>query len=508
MLKFLRSPGFAALFSGFLTAASVCYLNIVLIWVCFVPLFIFSDRLTVKNAFKVGCYFGGAVAIAGFYWMIPGAERFTGSSILYGIIVFGISGCFFSLFFGSLTCCFSLLKTGKNTRYATFANALIMASIFCIGEALLTYVSSGFPWFDFHAGYALSANLYAIQPAAFFGVHVLSFVVLLVNYLCAVYISKKKWGQLLIPLGIIVFYFLSGYLILRNFEDNFQPGKTVSIAILSENIAPEIKWNDNTGNALAEKLMNMSRQATELKPDIALWSESAIPWTYRKDDDLVNAILKITKPGNITHILGINTEAGGSDIVYNSAYCITPDGQVTGRYDKQVLLSLIEKPLDGAVIPFMSSGGFTAKTGEFSAPLNTPFGKAGIIICNESAVPETAYNAANEGAGFLCNMSNDGWFNDTYIVGLHFYNARLRAVETRKDMVVNSNNGYSGVIKASGAIAMQERSTQPLVKLVAVNENHVKTLVSHCPWLFIYFCLGVIFIACAVNCRPAKKAAQ
>ena len=181
MLKFLRSPGFAALFSGFLTAASVCYLNIVLIWVCFVPLFIFSDRLTVKNAFKVGCYFGGAVAIAGFYWMIPGAERFTGSSILYGIIVFGISGCFFSLFFGSLTCCFSLLKTGKNTRYATFANALIMASIFCIGEALLTYVSSGFPWFDFHAGYALSANLYAIQPAAFFGVHVLSFVVLLVN---------------------------------------------------------------------------------------------------------------------------------------------------------------------------------------------------------------------------------------------------------------------------------------------------------------------------------------
>ena len=173
-----------------------------------------------------------------------------------------------------------------------------------------------------------------------------------------------------------------------------------------------------------------------------------------------------------------------------------------------MLLSLIEKPLDGAVIPFMSSGGFTAKTGEFSAPLNTPFGKAGIIICNESAVPETAYNAANEGAGFLCNMSNDGWFNDTYIVGLHFYNARLRAVETRKDMVVNSNNGYSGVIKASGAIAMQERSTQPLVKLVAVNENHVKTLVSHCPWLFIYFCLGVIFIACAVNCRPAKKAAQ
>ena len=437
MLKFLRSPDFAALFSGFLTAVSVCYLNIVLIWVCFVPLFIFLNRLTAKNAFKAGLYFGAAIAIAGFYWMIPGAERFTGSSIIYGIIVFVISGCFFSLFFGLITLCFSLLKIDKITPYATTANAVLIACVFCISEAFLTYVSSGFPWFDFHAGYALSANLYAMQPATFFGVYILSFVVLLVNYLCSVFISNKQYIKLIIPAAVIAIYFLSGYIILKNFENNLQPGKSVNIAILSENIAPEIKWNENTGNALAERLMNMSRQAIDLRPDIALWSESAIPWTYRKDDDLVNAIVKITKPQNITHLLGINTEANGSDIVYNSAYCITPDGHVTGRYDKQVLLSLIEKPLGGEVIPFMSSGGFTAKTGEFSAPLNTPFGKAGIIICNESAVPATAYHAANQGAVFLCNMSNDGWFNDTYIVGLHFYNARLRAVETRKDMVVN-----------------------------------------------------------------------
>jgi apolipoprotein N-acyltransferase len=505
MLKFLRSAAFMALLSGFLTAVAVCYINIVLIWVCFIPLFIFLNHLTAKKAFIAGLDFGGAIAIAGFYWMIPGAERFTGSSIIYGIIVFVISGCFFSLFFGLITWCFSLLKIDKNANYATPANAILIACIFCIGEALLTYVSSGFPWFDFHAGYALSANLYAVQPAGFFGVYILSFVVLLVNYLCTVFISKKQWTKLFIPAGIITIYFLSGYFILQNFENNLQPSKTVNIAILSENIAPEIKWNDNTGNALAERLMNMSRQATDLKPDIALWSESAIPWTYRKDDDLVNAILKITKPASITHILGINTEAGGSNMVYNSAYCITPNGNVTGRYDKQVLLSLIEKPLSGAIIPFMSSAGFTAKTGEYSAPLNTPFGKTGIIICNESAVPATAYNAIKGGAGFLCNMSNDGWFNNTYIVGLHFYNARLRAVETRKDMVVNSNNGYSGLIKASGAIAMQERSNQPLVKLVTVDENHIKTLASSCPWLFTYFCLGVLIIACAMKLRKVKK---
>lgn len=491
MIQLLRSSAFMALLSGFLTAIAICYTNIVLIWVCFIPLFILLHHLSPKEGFKAGLYFGGAVAIAGFYWMIPGAERFTGSSILYGIIVFAISGCFFSLFFGLITLCFSLLKTAKNA----VADAILMACIFCMGEALLTGISSGFPWFDFHAGYALSANLYAIQPAAFFGVYILSFVVLLVNYLFAIFISKKQLIKLFIPAGIIAVYFLCGYFILQNFNSNLQPGKAVNIVILSENIIPEVKWNDETGNALAERLMDMSRQATDLKPDIALWSESAIPWTYRRDDDLVNAIIKITEPANITHILGINTAAGDSNIVYNSAYCLAPNGDVKGRYDKQVLLSLIEKPLGSAVIPFMSSEGFTAKTGQYSGALNTPFGKAGIIICNESAVPTTAYNAVNDGAGFLCNISNDGWFNNTYIVGLHFYNARLRAVETRKDMVVNSNNGYSGLIKASGVVVMQERSNQPLVKPVSVNANHIKTLASGYQWLFIYFCMGISVIA-------------
>jgi apolipoprotein N-acyltransferase len=191
--------------------------------------------------------------------------------------------------------------------------------------------------------------------------------------------------------------------------------------------------------------------------------------------------------------------------VYNSAYCLAPNGNVTGRYDKQVLLSMIEKPLGSAIIPFMSNEGFTAKTGVYSGALNTPFGKVGIIICNESAVPATAYNAIKDGAGFLCNMSNDGWFNNTYIVGLHFYNARLRAVETRKDMVVNSNNGYSGLIKASGVVVMQERSNQPLVKPVTVNENHIKTLASDSQWLFIYFCLGVIMIAAAIKVIKQKR---
>ena len=232
---------------------------------------------------------------------------------------------------------------------------------------------------------------------------------------------------------------------------------------------------------------------------MALWSESAIPWTYRKDDDLIKAILNITDPARITHVMGINT-AYKENIVFNSAYCILPGGEVAGRYDKQHLLSFIEKPLNGLMLPFFSSKGYSAITGqEHSSPVMTPYGKAGFLICNEAALPAAAANQVSQGAEFLMNMSNDGWFNDTYIVRLHFYYARLRAVESRKDIAVNCNNGFSGLIKASGDIEEKEESTEPFVKMVTVQPNKYITMASLYPGIFKYACAVYIVILCFLS---------
>jgi apolipoprotein N-acyltransferase len=78
-------------------------------------------------------------------------------------------------------------------------------------------------------------------------------------------------------------------------------------------------------------------------------------------------------------------------------------------------------------------------------------------------------------------------------VKLHFYCARLRAVATRKDVVVNSNNGYSGLIKASGEIDTMERSEDPFVKIVPVQSNDIVSAATKFPNLFLYLC--AFFIA-------------
>lgn len=411
------------------------------------------------------------------------------------------------MFFAFLFFVFSFLRISRSSQRETL-NGFLIAAIFCAAEFLLTFISTGFPWFDFHAGNAIAGNLYAIQPAAFFGVYALTFVAVFVNYFVAVFVAEKQWKKLLIPVGIVGVYILIGYFIFQSFDSTIHSNKEIKVAILAENIPPDIKWDDNNGNMLVARLLDLNRNAAQLKPDIALWSESAIPWTYRADDDLVNEVLKISAPAHVTHVMGINTEYKGN-IVNNSAYCILPDKSVAGRYDKQFLLSLIEKPLNGVLFPFFSSKGFSVKNDEMhNAPLSTPYGKAGVMICNESSVQASARNMAKRGAEFLFNMSNDGWFSDTYIPGLHFYNARLRAVETRKDVVINCNNGISGLIKASGEITTEERSTDPFVKVVEVNPNNYQSTVSLYPSLFIYFCVAYIICIAGIKFFQNKKKAR
>lgn len=498
MQKISNNNWLGPLTSGVLTFIAMCEINFWLSWICYIPLFISISNVSPGKAFKRGFLFGSSIAFLAFFWMIPGAERFTGHSIFYGIGVFIPSLIFLSLYHAGTLWCFAVLKRNEVKPRSLVINSLLIASVICTGEALLMLISEGFPWFDEHSGSGLSANLYSIQPASLFGVHVLSFVVVLVNYLTAYFIIHKLYLKLYIPVAVSIIYMSAGFLLFNSF--NVPEEKDFRIAILAENILPEMKWDEHTGNMLVQQLIDLNRLAVSMKPDMILWSESGVPWTYSKDDDLIKEVLKITAPAQAAHILGMNT-AYGKNEVFNSAYCILPDGKVNARYDKQHLLALIEKPLNGIVIPFFSSNGFIERNNNaYAAPLNTPYGKAGLLICNESVVPSAAANMVKQGAQFLCNMSNDGWFNDTYIVTDHFYTARLRAVESRKDLVINSNNGYSGLIKASGEIDVMKRSTEPFAEMVSVQPNNYTTPAALFPKLFVYGCACYVFIIVVINC--------
>ena len=491
MKKIFNDYRFAALIAGILTELANIYINFFPAWICFVPLFMVLQKEDARKCFRAGFIFGLTMSVISLYWIIPGAQRFTGSSSMYGIIVFLISSAIMSMYFATINYCFRILKQSTIVRLAYILNALLIASIYVIGEEILTIISTGMPWFGFHSGTGLLSNLYAIQPAAYLGIHGLSFIIILVNFLVAYALVEKTWKLLMLPAFLSLTYMATGYFIFNQFNPKTVRKQSFEVAILSENIPPEIRWDDNTGNKLVSEIIMMDSLAAKLKPDLILWSESAVPWTYRPDDDLVNELLKITASKNITHLLGINTDYMENE-VYNSVYSLLPDGTIAGRYDKRFLLSFIEERFGGMIFPFFSSSGFFVKKGSSAEPLNTPYGKAGVMICNESTVPEAASDMVRNGAEFLVNLSNDGWFNNTYLVDQHFYNVRLRAVETRKDIAINSNNGFSGLIAASGNIEMKERSNMPIIKKIAIVPNHFITPAVAMPSFLLYLCSGFI----------------
>ena len=495
----------AATLSAFFIFIALGQMVFVLGLIALVPLFISVFNNSAKQNFKQGFIFGIALSCFSFYWMISGAERFTGYNFLYGAGVFLISALFTAIYWSCLLYCIALLKKQGKTISTQLWNCVIAASVFCVFEFLLSFVTQGFPWFSFYAGCSFVGNLYSVQPASFLGLYILSFFAVIINYLLASFIAQKQWKLIIIPVAIVLVYISCGYLILQNFNNNLPATKPVSIAVLAENIPPDIRWNDANGDMLVHRLLDLNKAAVAEKPDIILWSESAIPWTYKKDDDLVNEILKESAPAKATHILGINTEVE-NNIVNNSAYCILPNGNVAARYDKQFLLSLIEKPLSNFNIPFFSSKGFiVSNDSAHSAPLPTPYGKAGIMICNETACPASAGDAARKGAQFLCNMSNDGWFSNTYIVTNHLYTVRLRAVESRKDVVINCNNGYSGLISADGNIVKHQRDTEPFIIMADVHPNNYKSVAIEYPYLFVYVCAGFLVFIIAGKIVGSKK---
>ncbi|MDO6429938.1 apolipoprotein N-acyltransferase [Flavitalea sp. BT771] len=476
---------FGAILSGLCLYFAVLHTVFILSWVALVPVVVAAHR-TVRRSYALFFLAAFTFSVGAFSWMIPGAHSFTGGPLVYGIAVFGV--CVLIFAFGLASLLWVCTRTASGA-VSTMSDAFFAASVWVLAEALLQWAARGMPWFLFHLGNGLADNLYAIQPVSVTGVYGVSWIVACVNFLVARAIALRHWKKIFLPIILFASYMTAGWLLLWSFERT-EPQGSFSVSILNENIPPETQWDQSNGRQLVSQLLEAERTAIAARPAMILWPESAIPWTWSPDDDLVRELLRHSDPANITHILGMNT-AVRTAVVGNSAYCILPGGQLAGRYDKKTPLLLIEQPWHSWLIPFVSADGYSVAPGISDVPLKTPYGNAGILICNESTLPDAAAATVSRGAQWLFNLSNDGWFRDNYLVRLHFSNARLRAVETRKDIAINSNNGISGLVSASGRIDGSD--------LVTIHPNRLLTTAVQYPNWPIYLCGLVSLIILIIN---------
>jgi apolipoprotein N-acyltransferase len=146
---------------------------------------------------------------------------------------------------------------------------------------------------------------------------------------------------------------------------------------------------------------------------------------------------------------------------FNSAIQVTPNRKVE-VYHKGKLVPGVEifpymsylKPLLGDAM--INLGGTVASLGTdkertaFSNPFNK--GKVAPIICYESIYGEFTGEYVKKGANFLAIMTNDSWWGVTEGHKQLLSYARLRAIETRREIARAANSGISAHIDAKGDI--------------------------------------------------------
>ncbi len=491
-----RSPVFVVL-AALLYGVSLMYISGFMAILAFSLLFYHIAGLSTKRGlFLSGSIFAAVASLLVNAWMLTVVPDYVKGSLFAGILCYVASALVPALFFGVQFYVFGLLRSRESGKWPLLHNALLMAILWVLFEWTRGELFSALPWLSYSAGITMSRSLYLVQLAAVGGPWILSFMILLVSFFIGYAFRTKKWKLLVVPLVMVLVQFAWGgilYTIANGRIANTKPGVTAEL--IQPALSPETVWDDEHAGELVSRLFALNAEAVSSKPDLVVWTETVVPWTYAPDDDFLEEIKKMTTPSGAYTLIGMNsTPNDRSEVLLNSVHLLNPAGNRIAYYDKQDLLTLVEKPLFGEdgdlILPFLATSGMKMRSGRNNRPITTPWGKAGLLLCNESTSPFQAAKLAKQHATFLVNIGNDNWFADSYIAQQHFYNCRLRALETRKDIVVNNNMGFSGLVRANGEIAAQFDATIEGTERVLVQPN---SLTPNNPSVFVLLTSVFIF---------------
>jgi apolipoprotein N-acyltransferase len=198
-------------------------------------------------------------------------------------------------------------------------------------------------------------------------------------------------------------------------------------------------------------------------PDLILWPESPSPY-FEMDTRFRRDLAGITRSLHAPLIIDsygmeLSAEEGGWR-TYNSALVLSADGQRVGRYDKIHLVPF------GEFIPFQNLLTFARKlTGRVStftrgserkvfrlADSRGDVHSYGVFICYEAVFGDEVREFARNGAEVLVNLSDDGWYGDTSAPWQHLNMARMRAIENRRWILRDTNNGITAAIDPCGRV--------------------------------------------------------
>ena len=257
-----------------------------------------------------------------------------------------------------------------------------------------------------------------------------------------------------------------------------EAGTSLKIGIIQGNIPNDIKFDSGGWRRALEGYTAGYKQLADRKVDAVLLPETALPfiWTNEYQRSTLSFYQAILERGVVAWVGGFGQEG---DSITNSLLAIDKTGEIVGRYDKLKLVPL------GEYIPFYEIlGGIINRLSPLDAHLvpgnskqlfDTPFGRAIVGICYDSAFAEIfRYQAAN-GGEFMLTASNNAHYKPPMLAQHHALDV-MRAIETDRWAAIATNTGYSAFVNPHGETVWQSGINTYEVRDATIYRRQTKTL--------------------------------
>ncbi len=393
-----------------------------------------------------------------------------------------------------------------------------------------------FTWPWLNLGNAFSEYPQLIQWYDTIGATGGSFWILLINvfafYTLRIWQAGRIRKDLVKNISILVAIIVLPLLISIYKYNSYQekPVGEVTTLLLQPKLDPYTEKYSKDSLQILGELLSLAEENSKTKVDFFIAPETAFPGNgslsengFNKSTSIAIAKEFLGKHPQSIFLTGASThkflfdEADTEDYSteiqegvwvnsYNSALQIIPNQNVE-VYHKAKLVPGVEifpyirylKPILGdAMLDFggaNSSLGIDKERKVFSNRFNKA--KMAPIICYESIYGEYVTDYVKNGANLLAIMTNDSWWDNTEGHKQLLSYARLRAIETRREIVRAANSGISAHINARGDILQDtfyDDRTALLVKANLLEEKSIYTKIGDLISRIAIFVLGFLII--------------
>jgi len=457
-------------------------------WFAFIPLLFALHRVTsIRQAILFGLITGVIGYTGIIYWIVYVVVNYGYLPIYLGIIIMLLLACYLSVYLAIFAA--GIVYFRRQIPLYLIAPVLWICLEYCKSQLF-----TGFPWENL--GYSQYLNLYLIQFADILGVFGLSFLIILVNVSLFEIITKRSKREYIIAAAVslvLVSVYIYGIFRVNNIDQLLQnpSAPSMEVSLIQGNIDQSTKWNENKQKETLNIYEDISLNNIPVSGGLIVWPETAVPFNFQDENDLRRQIINLSIKTKSDFIFGSISYSPGRHYVYNSAYLLSPEGEVKGKYDKVHLVPYGEYVPLRNVFPLIK--GLTAGIGDFSTgdgyfPLSAAGRKIGVLICYEGILPFAARMYKKESAEILVNITNDAWFGSTSAPYQHLSMTIFRAVETRLYLVRAANTGISAIVDPRGQIVAQTNVFQKdslkgkvkLLKIPTFYAEHGDILVSAC----------------------------